>query len=188
VIDTAETHPLPAPAGSTINKLAWFPEGDKLLASAEAGEPSVFSLWTISVLGGAPQKLRDDAWDGNVFQDGAGIVFVSGSGKEIWQMGPEREEARKQITASEGESYAMPAVAKGRLWYDKLSVTAASFEWQIESRHVRGGPPTILISHLPDIFAFLLLPNGKFIYSRTDRPACSMVAVSGRSGPMSARG
>src|SRR6516225_9966381 len=77
VIDNAEIHDLPTPAGSRVNSLAWFPEGNKLLASGEAGEPSVFSLWTISILGGAPQKLRDDAWDGNVFQDGTGIVFLA---------------------------------------------------------------------------------------------------------------
>jgi Tol biopolymer transport system component len=170
VIDTAETHDLPTPTGSRIKNLAWFPEGNKVLASAEAGEPTVSSLWTISILGGAPQKLKDDACDGNVFEDGAGIVFVSGKGKEIWQMGPEGEEARKLITASEGESYAMPAVAKGRLWYEKGSVGGATFEHQVESRDLKGGPPTILVSHLTNIFAFLLLPNGRFIYSMTDRP------------------
>jgi len=64
VIDTAETHDLPTPAGSTIYKLAWFPDGNKLLASAEvepghplAGPPGMPSLWTLSILGGVPQKL-----------------------------------------------------------------------------------------------------------------------------------
>jgi eukaryotic-like serine/threonine-protein kinase len=128
----------------------------------------VFSLWTISILGGAPQKLRDDASDGNVFQDGAGIVFVSRKGKEIWQMGPEGEEARKLVAASEGESYAMPVVAKGRLWYERLSPGVGGF--QVESRDLNGGPPTILVPYSPEIFAFLLLPNGRFIYSRTNRP------------------
>jgi WD40 repeat protein len=126
VIDTAETHPLPTPAGFTIYELAWFPDGNKLLASAEAerghppaGPPGVSSLWAISILGGTPQRLRDIASDGSVFQDGAGIVFVSGNGKEIWQMGPEGEEARKLTTTSEGV-FAMPVVARGRLWYEKL--------------------------------------------------------------------
>jgi len=85
----------------------------------------VFSLWTISILGGAPQKLRDDAWDGNVFQDGAGIVFVSSKGEEIWQMGPAVEDAWKLITARKGESFAVPVVAKGRLWYKNTLETSS---------------------------------------------------------------
>jgi hypothetical protein len=168
VIDTAKMHGLPTPARSRINKLAWFSEGNKLLASAEAVEPSRFSLWTVSILRGAAQKLRDDASDGNVFQDGVGIVFVSGKGKEIWQMGPEGEEARKLVTASEGESYAMPVVAQGRLWYERLSPGVGGF--QVESRGLNGDPATILVPYSPEIFAFLLLPNGRFIYSRTNRP------------------
>jgi DNA-binding winged helix-turn-helix (wHTH) protein len=168
VVDTAEMHDLPTPAGSRINNLAWFSEGNRVLASAEAGDPAVFSLWTISILGGAPQKLRDDAWDGNVFPDGVGIVFVSSKGKEIWRMGPEGEEAWKLVTASEGESYAVPVVVKGRLWYQKLSPGVGGF--QVESRDLNGGPPTVLVPYSPEIFAFLLLPNGRFIYSRTNRP------------------
>jgi hypothetical protein len=87
VIDTAETHPLPTPADSRINQLAWFPDGNKLLASGEAGQPIVLSLWAVSILGGTPQKLRDDTADGRVLRDGKAIVFVSGDGQEIWQMG-----------------------------------------------------------------------------------------------------
>ncbi len=166
VINTAETHALPTPADSTINKLTWFPEGDKLLASvAEARRPSVPSLWSVSLLGGAPQKLRDDASDGNVFQDGAGIVFVSDNGKEIWQMGPEGENAQKLMSAPEGESFAMPVVAKGRLWYEG----SGGFEFELESRDLKGGPSTILASGLDWTSAYLLLPNGRLIYSGLDR-------------------
>ncbi len=170
VIDTAETHDLPAPAGSRISKLAWFPEGDKLLASGEAGQPSVSSLWRVSILGGAPQKLRDDAADGSVSPDGASILFRSGNAKEIWQMGLAGEEARKLITASEWESLFMPVVAKGRLWYEKYSAGGVDTGSEVESRDLRGGPPTVLVSRLPDTFAFLLLPNGRFFYSWSDRP------------------
>src|SRR5262249_20623633 len=160
-------HDLPTPPGSRIYKLAWFPDGNKLLASTVAGQPVVSGLWTLSILGGAPQRLRDDAWDGSVFQDGAGIVFVGGNGKEIWQMGPHGEEARKLITALEGESYAMPVAAKGRLWYGKLSPGVGG-GFHVESRDLNGGPSTILVSNLPDTFAFLMLPNRRLIYSRTN--------------------
>jgi serine/threonine protein kinase len=165
MVDTAETHALSTPAGSRINNLAWFPDGNKLLASGEGG-PTVSSLWTVSILGGTPQKFRDHAADGSVFQDGAGIVFVSGDGKELWQMGPAGEEARKLITASEGEILKTPVVVGGRLWYFTVHGTA----YNLESRDLKGGPPIILLSDLEWSSAALLLPNGRFIYSRQDRP------------------
>ncbi len=190
VIDTADTHDPPTPADSRIDNLAWFPEGNKLLASGEGGRPSVSSLWfpqgnkllaggearrssvssvwAVSILGGAPQKLRDDAGDGNLFQEGAGIVFVSGDGKEIWQMGPGGEEARKLITASEGESLDTPMVVDNRLWYGRRHPNAANMmDYDFESRDLNGGPPTSLFSsHLGNTSAAPLLPNGRFIYSR----------------------
>ncbi|HXJ97199.1 MAG TPA: protein kinase, partial [Terriglobia bacterium] len=176
VIDTAETHALPTPAGTRINKLAWFPEGNKLLATGEAGEPRLSSLWTISILGGGPQKLRDDAADGSVFQDGSGIALVSGDGKEIWQMGPDGEEARKLMTASEGDFFDAPVVVEGRLWYARGYVPPATpgiLLYDVESRDLDGGPRTILVSDLaatPGAATALLLPNGRFIYSQWDRP------------------
>ena len=85
-------------------------------------------------------------------------------------MGPAGEEPRKLVTASEGESFALPAMAKGRLWYEKVSAGKASFDFQIESRDLEDGPPSVLVSHPTEIFGFLLLPNGRFIYSMTDQP------------------
>ena len=119
VTDKAETYALPTPADSRINKLTWFPDGDRLVASCEAGQPRVSSLWSVSLLGGAPQKLRDDAWDGEVLGDGKGIVFVAGDGREIWQMGPEGQEARKLLTMSQDEFLGAPVVVGTRLWYAK---------------------------------------------------------------------
>src|SRR6516225_1048392 len=169
VIDTAETHPLPTPADSRINKLAWFPDGNKLLDSGEAGQPIVLSLWAISILGGAPQKLRDGAADGSVLRDGKAIVFVSGDGQEIWQMGPSGEEARKLMTASEREFFFAPAVVEGRVWYARGHVSPAQAEYDfteeydLESRDLKGGPPAVLLSGLitRSETPQTLLPNGR---------------------------
>jgi DNA-binding winged helix-turn-helix (wHTH) protein/Tol biopolymer transport system component len=170
VVDKADTYTLPTPANSKINKLAWFPDGDRLIVSGEAGQPRVSCLWSVSLLGGVPQKLRDDARDGEVLWDGTGIVFVAGDGKEIWQMGPEGQEARKLLTASEDEFLGAPFVVGARLWYAKRQ--AASWQWgrleyQIESRDLKGGPPTILLPKLRTTPG-TLLPNGRFIFSRIE--------------------
>lgn len=99
-------------------------------------------------------------------------MFLSGDSKEIWQMDPGGEDARKVMTARDGESFAMPVVAKGRLWNKKLiNARYSDAEYDIESADLKGGPPTVLLSGLDDASAYLLLPNSRrFIYSRRDRP------------------
>jgi serine/threonine protein kinase/DNA-binding winged helix-turn-helix (wHTH) protein/Tol biopolymer transport system component len=172
VIDTAETHTLPTPPASTISRLAWFPEGNKLLASAEDVESGAPSLWTVSILGGAPQKFRDDATDGNVLLDGTGVVFVNGEGKQIWQMGVGGEEARRLITAREGEIFKTPLLSNGRLWYVTLKPVphGDGIDWAVESRDLKGSGPATLVSGLDETSACLFLTNGHLIYSRFDRP------------------
>jgi len=170
VIDTAEIHTLPTPPVSKINKLVWIPDGDRLLASAEAGHPRLPSLWSVSILGGPPRKLRDDASDAEVLRDGKGIVFVGGDGKEIWQMGSEGQEARKLLTASEEALLSAPVVVGTRLWYAKRRASLEPWgrlECDIESRDLKGGPPTTLLPKLMSRSG-TLLPNGRFIYSGID--------------------
>jgi eukaryotic-like serine/threonine-protein kinase len=172
VISTAEAHDLPAPAGFTTN-LAWFPDGDKLLASVVgANGPDEPSLWSISTLGGTSQKLRDDARDGSVLPDGSGIVFVTGSQEQVWQMGPEGEDARKLMDALEGEHFARPTVARGRLWYERMHGVLHEFgvPGDLESRDLKGGSPSTAVSSLDDTSVCVLLPNGHLIYSRRDQP------------------
>ena len=181
VIDTAETHALPAPPNSRIDKLAWFPDGDKLLASAKAGPQRVPSLWSVSILGGAPEKLRDDASDGEVLSDGTGIVFVGGGGREIWHMGPGGEVAQKLLTAPEGKSFCTPAIIGTRLWYGKKDYAQGEWErlepYEVESQDLKGGPATVLIPNLRST-AGKFLPNGRFVYSRVDGPNFQTQSVS----------
>jgi DNA-binding winged helix-turn-helix (wHTH) protein len=190
VLNTSETHDLSGPPDSKINKLAWFPESDGLLASVEAGQPRAPSLWSISVLGGAPRKLRDDASDGEVLHDGTGIVFVVGGGTEIWQMGPEGETPLKLLTASPGELLGMPVVIGSRLWYGTSHAAAflgtmggTANNWnrlegyEMESRNINGGPPTILV---PDLRAGHFYRTGVSFTPELTGVTLSMAGVSGR--------
>ena len=82
-----------------VSDLAWFPDGDKLLASAVAEKDKVSSVWKISILGGRPVKIRDGVEFASVSPDGSQIAFVSGGGKEIW-VGAVGEEPRQLLTSN----------------------------------------------------------------------------------------
>ena len=70
-------------------------------------------------------------------------------------MGPEGEEARRLITASEGEFFKSPEVGEGRPWhiggYVSPESIANGLAYNLESRDLKGGPPTILVSELAEL-------------------------------------
>jgi Tol biopolymer transport system component/DNA-binding winged helix-turn-helix (wHTH) protein len=91
VIRTGETHPVGLPANFSARVDDWFPDGSHLLVSRK--DSGKLSLWSISVFGGSPRPLTDDASGGAVSPDGGHVAFhraaltYDGSlGREIWVM------------------------------------------------------------------------------------------------------
>lgn len=77
-IDSGETHVISLPSGFDARPAGWFPDGLHLLATWVAGPREPSSLWEISVVGGPPRKLADQARWPAVSPDGTQVVFVSG--------------------------------------------------------------------------------------------------------------
>ena len=118
LVDTGETRTISEPAelegrhtkwGITV----WFPNSARFLANAypateEWNEWSsdTSSVWSVSVLGESPAKLRDHAMGCAVSPDGKTISFATNKGKrgerEVWFMGPNGEQARKYLDMKEG--------------------------------------------------------------------------------------
>jgi len=86
-IDTGETRPLQLPKGFEAVPTSWFPDGTHLLLSAGEASQGNPNLWKVSILGGGPQKLMDNARGGAVSPDGSKIAFSRGDAvglPEIW--------------------------------------------------------------------------------------------------------
>jgi eukaryotic-like serine/threonine-protein kinase len=173
VIETAEVHALPAPQGSRVTSLSWFPEGTRLLAIARGGQSSVASLWSISILGGAPRKLRDDVAAAAPSPDGSQIAFVTAlveasfaiTGKEIWLMGANGEEARKIIAAPEGETFVAGWLFPNgqRLGYS--SIHFSPWNITVGSVDLKTGQTTDILSD-PTQTGGSGLPDGRVIVAR----------------------
>jgi WD40 repeat protein len=73
-IRTGEAHPVPLPPNFSARVDDWFPDGSHLLVSREE-QPGKASLWSISIFGGSPRLLADDASGGSVSPDGSRIAF-----------------------------------------------------------------------------------------------------------------
>jgi len=96
-IDSGETRPLGLPKGFDAVPTSWFPDSAHLLLSVVEGGGTAPSLWKVSILGGSPQKVMEDASEGVVSPDGSKIAFLhdaidvrayfssfTGYAREIW--------------------------------------------------------------------------------------------------------
>jgi hypothetical protein len=60
------------PKDFTAHPNSWFPDGTHLLVTRFEGASRIPSLWKLSLLGGSPLKLIDNAAAGAVSPDGSG--------------------------------------------------------------------------------------------------------------------
>ncbi len=110
LIRMGEVHAVPLPPNFSARVDDWFPDGSRLLVS-RWDEPGKAGLWSISVFGGTPHPLADDAFGGSVSPDGAHIAFRrvytprGGSfvdlGREQWVM---RSDGAEQIKVAADKS------------------------------------------------------------------------------------
>lgn len=100
VIASGETHSVTLPDGFIARPVSWFPDGSHVLAnkfpgsgeqssvwlgSKPAGNEEQPSMWSISVFGGSPRKLMENAEARSVSPDGSQIAFVrGGKNQELW--------------------------------------------------------------------------------------------------------
>jgi serine/threonine protein kinase/Tol biopolymer transport system component len=177
LIQTGETVKIPQPEGPAPQAGNWFPEwwfpdGTKFLVTGfDSGTRA--SGWVVPVMGGPPRKLRDDAdaWtaspDGTLIAFGTGVSFNPGF-REIWLMGAQGEEARRFVSGSEGDGLYWAAWSPDgqRIAYQRFHRVADKLECSIESRDLKGGQPTVILSDRRlSVARFLWLPGGRFLYT-----------------------
>jgi Tol biopolymer transport system component len=181
LIDTGELHSLAAPKDVSLTRLAWFPDGTKILASAVSGAGSstsafppstngqVSSIWVFSILGGTPLKLRDNAGDASVSPDGSQIAFVTGDAKEIWVMGANGENPQKVLSGSTGDVFLVGQCLRdcGRLFYGRVHYAGGGFDATAEFLDRKTAQVTVAFSD-PYATAGVWLPDGRIIYSRLE--------------------
>jgi len=183
LIQTGETRTIPQPEGPAPDRAAWwpngwFPDGTKFIAAGiGAGAGPRPSAWVISVMGGPPRKLRDDADVWSVSPDGTLIAFGTGLSfmrfREIWLMSAQGEEPRRLVPGSEDDGFFWAAWSPTgqRIAYARFHRTPDKLECSIESRDLKGGQPTPILSDprlCSEDHKFLWFPGGRFVYTMNE--------------------
>jgi serine/threonine protein kinase/Tol biopolymer transport system component len=198
LIQTGETANIPQPEGPAAPSAGgwwpngWFPDGSKFIAAGIApSEPP--SAWVVSVIGGPPRKLHDDADPWSVSPDGKVIAFGTGTAftrfREIWLMGAQGEEPHRLVSGSEDDAFFWTASSPDgqRIAYKRFYRTPERLECSIESRDLKGGQPTLILSDPtlcnPDT-KFLWYPDGRLIYTTSDQQGFNLseIRVDTRTG------
>ena len=182
LIRTGETHPVPLPANFSVHVDNWFPDGSHLLLSQQE-QPGKLSLWSVSVFGGSPRKLADDAWGGSLSPDGSHIAFQRRDfGREEWVM---RSDGTDQVrVATDKSSWAgSPRWSPdgNRIAYVRMVETYNARESSVEVNEWRKASAQTLFSDNRLGPSLYWLPNGLLIYTLGDaenQQGASLWAVS----------
>jgi eukaryotic-like serine/threonine-protein kinase len=177
LIATGEAHTVPQPEslkGIQVNWgiiNGWVPDGTHLIANAiiPGKEPSV---WIIPVIGGAPHKIRDDAYAGAISRDGSWVAFIANPGeigyREMWMMRPDGTDAHKLFEgdANSGFQGAEWSPDSQRLSFEWGQRTGGKIDWNMVSRDLKGGPAVIAIPGGIEDWSWS--PDGRMIYSLSE--------------------
>ena len=186
VVQTGETRVVPEPEGLNNKNVQWeigsggspaaiwFPDSTRFVANAHpAADDSTLwgtedtNIWVVSILGGAPQKLRDKAVAYAVSPVDSLIAFTTNKGRELWLMGPSGERARKiHETSPDSPVLGMLWTPDGRrIVYGQGDQARGG---RVLSRDLEGGPEVTLsaLSDLKSVDDFSSwLPDGRLLYS-----------------------
>jgi Tol biopolymer transport system component len=169
LIATAETHTLAAISDSKIVQLRWFPDGTKLLASVTHRESLVPSVWSVSILGGAPRKLREGAEYAVVSSTEFRIAFVDGRGSELWVMESGGERPRRILTVPGEDSILGVAWSLDgeHLAFVRAHQAIDRFERTINYCDISGAERRTLVLE-PSLGRDLVLLKDRLVYTRSE--------------------
>jgi serine/threonine protein kinase/Tol biopolymer transport system component len=146
----------------------WFPDGTRFLVNQnppperESGYSA--TIWSVSVLGGAPRKLREDAGVESISSDGSQIAFTTDP-HNVWLMDSNGEHVKKVYSSpphNEMWNFRFSPLGE-RLMYTEFP------DGTLESRDLNGENPAKIISGMADrLRDYLWLPDGQVVYALSE--------------------
>lgn len=186
IMDSGEIRTLPQPEEFKKQEVrwefgAWFPDSTKFLLNAQPAtefsnqsSSDDTSIWTATVLGEVPVKLRDHAVVWSVSPDGSTVSFGTNKGKrgerEVWLMGPNGEQGRKFYEVGDDAAICCLGWSPDGKRYEYILTNSSGDN--ILTRDLNWGPPITLFNSTElnamggDI---VWLHGGRVVYSQREK-------------------
>jgi DNA-binding winged helix-turn-helix (wHTH) protein/Tol biopolymer transport system component len=183
-LSSGETRPWGVPQDFIGHPNSWFPDGTHLLVTRFEGASRIPSLWKLSLLGGSPRMLLDNAAAGAVSPDGSRIAYLPGPdvGSELWLMDSDGANRRKIAVA---ETTDKPL--RGRIWQVVWSPRGQRIAYieshglavlkpeedsfSLQARDANGGDLQIVLSDTRLKQALCWNADGRILYTYRQDPA-----------------
>jgi len=188
LLTTGETKTIPQPEALKAKVVfwtigPWTPDGTRFLANANVDDQR--SIWSISLLGDVPHKIRDNAWARSISPDGSHILFrtrpsdadgtnVGGSPlEEVWTMGLNGEQPQKLLTSSGSEDSffgAQWSTDGTKILYVSVHRIAKEDRYDniVQVKNLISGKVTAILSN-PNLQDLIWLSDGRVILSMNER-------------------
>lgn len=138
-----------------------------MLISGPSGPNDRTGIWLYSIASRAFRLLRVGANNAVSSPDGSHIAFISGN--EIWLMGANGEDANRIVPEVKGYSVERVEWSPDGQRLATLRSHRGYDESLIESRDLRGGTATVIMSD-PRLRNFCWTPDGRIIFARLETP------------------
>jgi Tol biopolymer transport system component len=185
------SQPLSTPAGLRVDRIAWFPDGSKLLLSGSLGGDDTVGdsqpgIWVMATSGGQPWKIMSDGKDAVPSPDGTRIALTSLDGSIVWVAGADGARPRQIRSGGQTSSFSsliwspdskrvayqradyVPAV--DRQTDAKSAQLSSSYRYGYESADVETGRVAASVTDLVMTSA-CGLPDGRVLFLRWPSPA-----------------
>jgi eukaryotic-like serine/threonine-protein kinase len=183
-IDTGEVRDitLPSEIQTKLWDVAWFPDGEQILVTAQGTQGDGLTIWATSIFADPPRQLRSHARSATVSPDGTSIAFLGGDNHEIWRMDSNGENSKKIFSSNQDRSVALTWSPSGtRLAFIKPDSAENLIGGTIETIAVSQSAPSkdqpspLAVLSDPDLVSsgsvgnrLLWLRDGRLIFSKSE--------------------
>jgi Tol biopolymer transport system component len=167
-MQNGNTKALSTPADYVVDRLAWFADNRRLVASGFSAATYIPSIWLISANGASPRLLRTDARLASPSPDGRHVVFISADQSEIWVTDADGNEARRIVAASPDRiNFVLWAQDGRRLMFHRFHHSNRDSVLSYESVALATGRTLATVRH-SWMSSASALSDGRIVYLRWD--------------------
>jgi eukaryotic-like serine/threonine-protein kinase len=164
-----QTRTLLAPSDYLVDRLAWYADGSKLVASGFSPTTNISSIWLISITGENPVLLHSNARAAIPSPDGTQVAFVTQDWSEIWLTRSSGEKPQEVVHGNPRDRFPVLFWSPDgrRLGFQRAYFKKERYEYQYEFADLATGKDLVLVRDLL-MNSASALPDGRVLFLRWD--------------------